>query len=91
MSLHLQPLLLDPFFSSLCVCVRAHSPCLQSEQLTLRGHTNLVDQVQWHPTRKDIVATISRDETLKIWDARSASAGKGGGSVHESPFATLSS
>jgi hypothetical protein len=57
-----------PVVSRVCVGV-----CMQTEVTSLRGHTDNVEQLAWHPTQKDTLATISSDKTLRIWDARSAS------------------
>jgi THO complex subunit 3 len=37
----------------------------------LKGHADLVEQLVWHPHQKDIVATVSSDKTVRVWDARS--------------------
>ena len=44
----------------------------QAEHSILRGHTENVEQLAWHPSQKDTLATISSDKTVHIWDARSA-------------------
>ncbi|XP_064602865.1 THO complex subunit 3-like [Liolophura sinensis] len=41
------------------------------KDLTFRGHGDSVDQLCWHPTHPDLLATASGDKTVRIWDARS--------------------
>nr|CDS29489.2 tho complex subunit 3 [Hymenolepis microstoma] len=38
---------------------------------TFRGHTDSVDQLAWHPSVNDILATVSADSTVRLWDCRS--------------------
>ena len=38
--------------------------------LTLEGHTDRIEAVSWHPSRP-IIATVSRDRSLRLWDAQS--------------------
>eukprot|EP00040_Diaphanoeca_grandis_P040011 m.260939 g.260939 ORF g.260939 m.260939 type:complete len:327 (-) comp40907_c0_seq1:75-1055(-) len=42
-------------------------------ELELVGHTDSVDQLCWNPTNESMMATVSSDKTLRIWDARSGS------------------
>lgn len=48
---------------------------LDKDKLTkdhvFRGHADSVDQLCWHPTHPDILATASGDKTVRLWDARS--------------------
>jgi WD40 repeat protein len=46
-------------------------PYVQTEHSVLKGHADLVEQLVWHPHQKDIVATVSSDKTVRVWDARS--------------------
>lgn len=38
---------------------------------TFRGHSDSVDQLTWHPSHPDQLATASGDKTVRLWDARS--------------------
>ncbi|KAI0238804.1 THO complex subunit 3 [Lamellibrachia satsuma] len=42
-----------------------------SKDHVFRGHADSVDQLCWHPTHPDLVATAAGDKTVRIWDARS--------------------
>ncbi|EPZ32754.1 WD40 repeat-like protein [Rozella allomycis CSF55] len=37
----------------------------------LRGHTQAVEQVAFHPSDADLLATTSSDKTVRIWDTKS--------------------
>lgn len=41
--------------------------------LALRGHTDTVEKVVWHPLNADLLASTSSDKTVKIWDSKSTS------------------
>ena len=41
------------------------------DSVTLRGHTESVDQLRWDPTHPEKLATASSDKTVRIWDTRS--------------------
>lgn len=44
------------------------------ESLELKaGHSAGVEQVCWHPTEPDILASVSLDKTLRIWDGKTGS------------------
>ena len=36
----------------------------------MKGHSDSVDQLCWHPSHQDLLATASGDKTIRIWDAR---------------------
>jgi len=48
---------------------------LGSERLTkehvFKGHTDSVDQLCWHPSNPDLLATASGDKTVRLWDSKS--------------------
>jgi THO complex subunit 3 len=37
----------------------------------LKGHTDSVDQLCWHPSNPDLLATASGDKSIRIWDTKS--------------------
>lgn len=39
--------------------------------IELRGHSDSVNQVVWHPTESATLASVSNDNTFRIWDSRS--------------------
>ncbi|GAB6031574.1 THO complex subunit 3 [Chamberlinius hualienensis] len=41
-----------------------------SKDHTFKGHGDSVDQLCWHPSHPDQLATASGDKTVRIWDAR---------------------
>ena len=43
----------------------------QIKDHTFRGHSDSVDQLTWHPSHADQLATASGDKTVRLWDARS--------------------
>ena len=51
--------------SVLCV------PVFQIKDHIFRGHSDSVDQLTWHPSHGDQLATASGDKTVRLWDARS--------------------
>ena len=42
-----------------------------TKEHTFKGHSDSVDQLCWHPTNGDLLATASLDRTVRLWDARS--------------------
>ncbi|XP_003375926.1 THO complex subunit 3 [Trichinella spiralis] len=38
---------------------------------TFRGHSHQVDQVCWHRSSADLIASASGDKTVRVWDVRS--------------------
>lgn len=44
----------------------------------LRGHGESVDQLVWHPTNPEVLATASADKTVRVWDTRTRSAAGNG-------------
>ncbi|TKY85891.1 hypothetical protein EX895_005432 [Sporisorium graminicola] len=53
----------------------------------LRGHTESVDQLVWHPLQPEVLATASADKTVRVWDVRAAPAEAG--SVVSTPGANI--
>eukprot|EP00899_Mesostigma_viride_P006615 jgi/Mesvir1/15955/Mv08270-RA.1 len=47
-----------------------HNGVVKEKELELRGHTDTVDQLCWHPSNPDVLATISADKTVRLWDTR---------------------
>ena len=43
----------------------------QARDHVFRGHGDSVDQLCWHPTHPDLLATAAGDKTVRIWDTRS--------------------
>jgi THO complex subunit, putative len=41
-----------------------------NKDVTLKGHADSVDQLCWHPTNPDLLATASLDKTVRLWDSR---------------------
>lgn len=41
-----------------------------STDVTFRGHGASVDQLCWHRSHPDLLATASGDKTARVWDAR---------------------
>lgn len=52
------------------VCIVGLSNDRLSKEITYRGHGDSVDQLVWHPSDPDMLATASGDKTVRIWDAR---------------------
>lgn len=42
-----------------------------TKEHTFKGHGDSVDQLCWHPSNADQLATACLDKTVRIWDARS--------------------
>lgn len=40
------------------------------ECVELRGHSDDVTRVQWHPTANDLLASCSADKSVKVWEVR---------------------
>ena len=43
----------------------------QGKELELKDHTQSVEGLSWHPKHAEVLATISTDKNLRIWDIRS--------------------
>ncbi|CAD5121595.1 DgyrCDS10092 [Dimorphilus gyrociliatus] len=57
-------------FDKTCCLFTVDKDRLIKDQI-LRGHDASVDQLCWHPSNPDNLATASGDKTVRIWDARS--------------------
>ncbi|VDO94427.1 unnamed protein product [Soboliphyme baturini] len=54
------------------VCVfNLDNGCKLVREQTFRGHTDQVDQVSWHQSHSDLLASAGGDMTVRVWDARS--------------------
>ena len=42
----------------------------QFESIELKGHTDDVARVSWHPQQHELLASCSQDKTVKLWDTR---------------------
>jgi THO complex subunit 3 len=43
---------------------------LQGREIVLKGHTDSLDQLCWHPSKASELATASADKTVQFWDTR---------------------
>ena len=53
-----------------CATPTAHPCRLQSRDVELKGHSDSVDSLVWHPHSDSTLATSSSDKTIKLWDTR---------------------
>lgn len=56
------------------VCLFTLSNDRLSKEHTLRGHSDSVDQLTWHPTDPELLTTASADRSVRIWESRSSKA-----------------
>lgn len=42
------------------------------KNIELKGHSDTVDQISWHPDNENILGSASTDKTLRIWDIRNS-------------------
>ncbi|KAF0292976.1 THO complex subunit 3 [Amphibalanus amphitrite] len=56
------------FDKSVCVFILDRDRLIKDH--TFRGHSDSVDQLTWHPSHGDQLATASGDKTVRLWDAR---------------------
>ena len=53
------------------VCwVEESFPLPQNHEGNYKVHSGSVDQLCWHPSKKDVFSTASADKTVRLWDAR---------------------
>ena len=45
-----------------------------SKERSFKGHEDSVDQLCWHPSQPDLLATASLDKTVRLWDTRRSNA-----------------
>ncbi|VDK40922.1 unnamed protein product [Taenia asiatica] len=57
--------------SDKCVNIYSLDSTRLSKLQTFRGHTDSVDQLAWHPSANDTLATVGADGTVRLWDCRS--------------------
>ncbi|CAB4066975.1 THOC3 [Lepeophtheirus salmonis] len=58
------------------VCLFSLSNDRLNKEHTYRGHGDSVDQLCWHPSNPDLLATASGDKSVRIWDARASKNGR---------------
>lgn len=59
------------FDKTVCVFTMSQSDTRLSKEATYRGHSDSVDQLCWHKTNSELLATASGDKTVRVWDVRS--------------------
>jgi len=55
-----------------------------------KGHTSSVEDLQWSPAQKDVFASCSADQTIKVWDVRSKAGAQLSVHAHESDVNVIS-
>jgi len=38
------------------------------KEVELRGHSRSVDNLSWHPSNPDVLASTSQDKAVRFWD-----------------------
>jgi len=51
-------------------CIQSFKDERLSRDFSLKGHEDAVDQIAWHPSDPNSIATVSTDKTLRLWDIR---------------------
>lgn len=62
----------------------------QTDAQSFQGHTDSVEDLQWCPTRSNVFASASVDQTIKIWDARTKSNAQLSVHAHDSDVNVIS-
>ncbi|CCK69826.1 uncharacterized protein KNAG_0D00740 [Huiozyma naganishii CBS 8797] len=75
--LRLEPSLMDPNIIATLVADSKDILILdmrnpESPALTLKGHSSLVNQIKWHPTKRNVLLSCSDDCQVLYWDLNTA-------------------
>ncbi|KAI8904896.1 WD40-repeat-containing domain protein [Powellomyces hirtus] len=62
----------------------------QTDATPFAGHTDSVEDLQWCPTRANVFASSSCDQTIRIWDARDKSKAQLNVHAHDSDVNVIS-
>jgi WD40 repeat protein len=48
----------------------SHTRIIQQPLQVLEGHGNAINEVRTHPTQPSLIATASKDESLRLWNIK---------------------